>query len=162
MRKDESTLALLIAELNANVDTLTELEEANNRAMARLNAGATEDLDYAVLGYTLHNIYNLVENSFYRIAIYFENNLKAETWHKDLVQRMTLNIKGIRPAVIDQRSADLLDDLRSFRHVFRNMYRKHMDERKLLALQADLPEALTGFRKSLAQFLSILRAVEEP
>jgi|JFJP01.2.fsa_nt_gi hypothetical protein len=158
MKKTEGSLALLIAELEADLSALSDLQEANTRAKNRLDAGAAEDLDYAALGYTLHNIYNLAENAFFRIAKHFENNMSAETWHKDLIQRMTLTIEGIRPAVLDQHSADLLDDLRSFRHVFRNMYRKKLDSKKLLALEADLPETLEGFRKSLTGFIDLLKA----
>ncbi|NCN04734.1 MAG: antitoxin [Spirochaetales bacterium] len=157
MKKTEGSLALLIAELEADLAALTELQETNTRAKERLNTGASDDLDYAALGYTLHNIYNLVENSFFRIAKHFENSLSAETWHKDLIQRMTLNIAGIRPAVIDQPTADLLDELRSFRHVFRNMYRKKLDSNKLLALQSNLPETLEGFRLNLAGFIHTLK-----
>jgi hypothetical protein len=158
MKKTEGSLALLIAELEADLAALADLQEANDRAKERLDAGATDELDYAALGYTLHNIYNLAENSFFRIAKHFENNLSIETWHKDLIQRMTLTIEDIRPAVLDQHTADLLDDLRSFRHVFRNMYRKKLDSKKLLALESDLPAALDGFQKSLANFLGVLKA----
>lgn len=157
MKETEGSLALLIAELEADLMALEDLEDANTRAKHRIDTGDREDLDYAALGYTLHNIYNLAENSFFRIAKHFENNLSAETWHKDLIQRMTLNIEGIRPAVLDQHSADLLDDLRSFRHVFRNMYRKNLSEKKLLTLQSDLPETLEGFRVNLARFLEMLK-----
>ncbi|MBN2242941.1 MAG: hypothetical protein JW793_09655 [Acidobacteria bacterium] len=51
-----------------------------------------------------------------------------------------------------------LDELRSFRHVFRNMYRKRLDAAKLMALQEGLPETLKRFRKNMEAFVALLRA----
>jgi hypothetical protein len=35
---------------------------------------------------------------------------------------MTLDIEGIRPAVLSKETASILDEYRSFRHVVRNIY----------------------------------------
>ena len=150
---------ILLAELEADITALQELLDSNQRASMRIVAGADDDLDYAALGYTLHNIYNLMENSFYRIAKYFENNLSAETWHKDLLQRMTLAIEGIRPAVLSRDAADLLDELRAFRHVFRNMYRKRLDAGKIMRLQSTLDVTVVAYRESMQSFLGKIQAV---
>ena len=79
-----------------------------------------------MLGYTLHNIYNLMENSFYRIA---------------------------------RETADELDELRSLRHVFRNMYRKRLDPRRVMILQSLLPEVLEACIRSITVFVETLRSV---
>ncbi len=159
MSESRADIELLISELQSDLAALSELEETNKRAQTRLEAGADDELDFAVLGYTLHNIYNLVENSFYRIARHFENNLNQESWHKDLLYRMTLSIEGIRPAIIDRATADELDELRSFRHVFRNMYRKRLDPQKIRILQESLPSALAGYTRSITAFIETLRLV---
>ncbi len=152
-------IRLLSAELEADIAALQELQESNHRAFLRIQAGAEEDLDYAALGYTLHNIYNLMENSFYRIAKFFENNLRTDTWHKDLLRRMTLSIEGIRPAVLTPEAAERLDELRSFRHVFRNMYRKRLDPAKIMTLQAGLDKALAAYQQGLQDFLDKIKAL---
>src|ERR671938_1630563 len=55
-----------------------------------------------VLAYRLHNLYNAFENIFQNIASTFENNLDdASRWHVQLLQRMRLDVRPIRPAVID-------------------------------------------------------------
>lgn len=157
MKRNEADIKLLIAELEDDLAALEELIAANTKARERLSAGADDDLDYATLGYTIHNIYNLVENSFYRIAKHYENNISGDTWHRDLLHRMTLSLEDLRPAVIDADTADRLDELRSFRHVFRNMYRKKLDATKLMTLQEGLRETLARFRECIEAFTALLR-----
>jgi hypothetical protein len=156
---EETDRSLLIAELKGDLEALPELIESNNRAMERIDAGATEELDYAALGYTLHNLYNLIENSFFRIAKHFENDIGGEGWHKDLLHRMTLSIDGIRPRVTDRQTAEKIDDLRAFRHVFRNMYRKNLDPEKLLLLQKRLPDIVSSWKAAIRDFIDLLRTL---
>ena len=92
-------LERLRAELDADQTVLADLLEQNRRAVGRVEAGARDTLDYAALGYTIHNLYSLLENYALRIAKTFENQLESTSWHSDLVRRMTLEIRGVRPAV---------------------------------------------------------------
>ena len=50
-----------ISELDQDLDLLAELAEQNTRATARIRSGATQALDYAALGYTIRNLYSLLE-----------------------------------------------------------------------------------------------------
>ena len=151
--------ALLIAELEGDLNALPKLLETNSRSMERISAGAREELDYAALGYTLHNLYNLIENSFYRIAKHFENDLGSEGWHKELVHRMTLSIEGIRPRIIDADTAERIDELRAFRHVFRNMYRNSLDAERILLLQKRLPGILESWKRAIEAFIELLKSI---
>ncbi len=38
--------------------------------------------DKAAIGYYLHSFYNGCENIFRNIALFFENELQANSWHK--------------------------------------------------------------------------------
>ena len=42
--------------------------------------------------------------------------------HKRLLNKMTLKIPGLRPAVISKELKEALDEYLRFRHVFRNVY----------------------------------------
>ncbi|HKK49018.1 MAG TPA: hypothetical protein VJ932_07965 [Alkalispirochaeta sp.] len=156
---DDTDRALLIAELEGDLEALPQLLESNTKSMERINAGAADELDYAALGYTLHNLYNLIENSFFRIAKHFENDIGGEGWHKDLLQRMTLSIEGIRPRIIDRDTAEKIDELRAFRHVFRNMYRKNLDPEKLLLLQKRLPDMVNAWKTAITNFIDLLKSL---
>ncbi|MGB9887889.1 MAG: hypothetical protein ACPLRW_12990, partial [Moorellales bacterium] len=43
-------------------------------------------------------------------------------WHKQLLNRMTLEVPEVRPPVISKDLARTLDEYLRFRHVFRNVY----------------------------------------
>ncbi len=45
------------------------------------------------------------------------------TWHRALVERMTLEIEGVRPALFDIEFSHRVDELMRFRHLFRNLYK---------------------------------------
>jgi hypothetical protein len=123
MRSAE-TIEQLRAELRQDIAFIRGNFEKNREMTARIDASGSEDeFLCAALGYTIHNLYNAIESYFYRIAKFFENELGEADWHKTLVDRMTLDIEGVRPALIDLETARTVDELRRFRHLFRNLYK---------------------------------------
>lgn len=78
--------------------------------------------------YQLHNLYSAVEDLFKVVAGAFENSVTdLSQWHTELLRRMTLEIPGVRPALLSQETADLLNELRAFRHFFRHAYGQSLD-----------------------------------
>ncbi len=123
MRSAE-TIEQLRAELRQDLAFIVSNYQKNREMTARVNAAESDDeFLYAALGYTIHNLYNAIESYFYRVAKFFENELGEADWHKTLVDRMTLDIQGLRPAVIELEAARTIDELRRFRHLFRNLYK---------------------------------------
>jgi len=75
------------------------------------------------LGSIVHDLYTGVERAFQKIALELDGGLpKGERWHKDLLDHMALELKGIRPPVIDASLRDKLDEYLRFRHIFRSVY----------------------------------------
>jgi hypothetical protein len=72
---------------------------------------------------------------------------------------MTLTIEGIRPAFLDEEAADVIDELRSFRHVFRNLYQGGIKPKKVMDIQEKVPEVLGSFQKSHKAFIRKLRSL---
>ena len=136
----------LISELQQDIELLDEVCEQNSKAVRRVESGAIDDLDYAALGYTIHNLYSLLENYALRVAKTFENDLDRDTWHRDLVKRMTIEIATIRPAVWDRGLARHIDELRRFRHAFRHVYDSSLDPEKLMIAQKHVEPAAEGVR----------------
>ena len=160
MKRNSDDIIRLIAELKNDQSQLLQLFETNTRAMERIHSGARDYLDFAALGYTIHNIYSVIENACLRIAKFFENNLSESSWHKELLERMRLDIPELRPAFFSEPVYLLVDDLRSFRHVFRNLYAKPIDQDKILLVQKKVPQCITEVSKAVdayALFLSELR-----
>jgi hypothetical protein len=145
MRRRKSDFDRLIAELEADARDIRSLVEENRRALARVEQDAVDRLDWAALGYTIHNLYGVMENYCLRIAKFFENGLDRESWHKDLLRRMTLTVGDLRPAFIDDEAFLLLDELRSFRHVFRNLYARPLDPERVRLVQAKVKPASEAF-----------------
>lgn len=46
-----------------------------------------------------------------RIAKHFENTLEDSSWHRELIERMKIEIPGLRPAVITSELEEPLDEL---------------------------------------------------
>jgi len=156
MSADMVALEKLKAELQLDINRLVELRNTNEKAAERVAIGDPDELEYAALGYTIHNLFNLLENYATRIARTFENEIDPVSWHKELIERMQLSIAGVRPALWDRNLAGRIDELRRFRHVFRNMYANDLDPKRVAAVQATVPETLTLFRAAHDRFITDL------
>lgn len=112
------------------------------------------------LGGALHNLYNAFEGYFMRVAKFFENDIDKQSWHRDLLDRMALEIPGVRPALITEREVvERIDELRRFRHVFRNLYKTRLHPAKVkIVLDAarGLSADFTGMHEGFIAWLEKL------
>jgi hypothetical protein len=161
VKRTRDDFLLLISELEADVELLQELKIKNRRASDRIQGDRADELDWAALGYTLHNLYNLLENYFLRIAKFFENALDSTTWHRDLVERMSLSIEGVRPSLLSRSEAAGIDELRAFRHVFRNIYQSTLDPARVRLVQDRLSAILAGFEAAHSRFVEKMRSLAD-
>jgi len=122
---------------------------------------ATDSLDWAALGYTIHAAFTCIENHCLRVAKTFENGLDDTSWHRGLLDRMTLDIPEIRPALLDAGARRLLDELRAFRHVFRTLYSDRLDAERLRLTQGRFGPALEAFRQAHALFAAKVAAIRD-
>ena len=126
------TLRALLGELELDMDRLEILEEKRRLVKAKIARIEPDEFDHVALAYTISNLYRIMEDYFTRVAKRFENQIESQTWHRDLLRRMTTQIPEIRPAVLTLDQAAAIDQLRSFRHVFRHMYQQDLDTERLL------------------------------
>lgn len=161
MRTKEAFLTL-IQELEGDMAELERLRNTNQRARERIEAGADDVLDYGALAFTIHTIYGIMENYFLRVSKFFENNLPSDGWHKALVERMALDIPGLRPMLIGDRKTkeDIMEILR-FRHKFRNLYGEDLKPDKTAAVQKTLETVLDAFPELHVRFCGRLRAIAD-
>jgi len=111
----------------------------------------------------LHNLYSAFENVFKNITTVFGNQIaEPETWHASLLKRMTLDIEGVRPKVIDEECFDALDELRRFRHIFRHAYTLELDWERMTLVLKKLDEKLRPHHlKDLNAFLTFLEELSD-
>lgn len=145
-------LRVLRKEIEADLAAVDRLMRDMAEARGQVPAEPTQR-DLSHIGYLLHGIYTAWESALHRIATVFENRLDPSQWHVQLLRRMTLDIPGIRPAVIDAATCEHLVALRSFRHFFRHSYAVRLRwPRMKLALDA-FDEAAPLVADRLAEFL---------
>jgi hypothetical protein len=161
MKRTRADIERLMAELKLAEAGLGDPVAMNGKAVERIRLGSRDSLDYAALGYTIHNIYGVIENACLRISKFFESGLPSEAWHRELLDRMVLDIPGTRPAFFTRDQSFLIDDLRAFRHVFRNLYGRPLDAGKILALQEKVAPAIEVFRASVLRYTEFLRRLAE-
>lgn len=152
-------IRLLQAEIKAGLASIAEVYQQ----IDDLGAHATGSSQDIILGYYLHVLYGLFENLFVQIAERFGNHIGDTTqWHTQLLKRMTLDVKEIRPPVISPEAYLALNELRSFRHLFRNAYLLQFDPDRLnLVLQESL-KLKSIYETELNAFLDFLEQLANP
>lgn len=156
--KNSDAVRQLRAELMQDYDFIVLNGEKNAIMTARIaDSQDRDEFAYAALGYTLHNLYNAFEGYFFRIAKFFENNVADLTWHKALLERMTLNIEGIRPALLDLSISIRIEELLKFRHVYRNIYKSPLVPAKVDFANQVAHNLTVDFRVHHERFLSFLQ-----
>lgn len=113
-----------------------------------------------VVAYHLQGLYSAFENAFRNIAKAFENQLDPASWHQDLLQRMMLDLRPLRPAVLDAEAYEKLDELRRFRHLFRTGYGLRLDPLRLQLVVRKALELRELYSQRLGRFLEFLARLE--
>lgn len=155
MRIDSKGALTLAAFIRNSLEALDRIESR----VSQYNIGQLSDAELDSLGYSLHNIYNALENCFEQISLSFENHVRDRTrWHRELLGKMFLDIKPLRPAVLPDELRSVLGDLLGFRHLFRHAYEFKIDQAKTIALwnrwltdNASVKQSLTDFAEALEQ-----------
>lgn len=137
---------LVIAELS-NIDILKgELKLYVNNAEAKRAKGSI-----------LHDFYNICERIFKLITKEINGDFDAgDHWHKQLLYRMTLELKDVRPAVISKELAASLDEFLTFRHLFRNIYGFELMGDRLDRLVEKFFTAADRFKKEIEDFIETI------
>jgi hypothetical protein len=128
--------------------------------MLQLPAEQVFYFDRGAIGYILHSFYNGCENIFKSIARFFENDLGPQFWHKDLLKRMSLEIPGIRPRLVNDELYRLFDNFRGFRHKFRHLYSFVLDWERESMVARKFPTTIEKFRTQVNIFLEKLEEID--
>ena len=74
---------------------------------------------------------------------------------------MRLDLMPIRPAVIDAKAFDKLDELRRFRHLFRSMYTDEIDPLRMTVALEKARELHDMWPAGIDTFLRFLEGLRE-
>lgn len=113
-------------------EDLVAIERIYAKLEQNLAKPTVDDDTLIVRAYHLHSLYSAFENIFQNVAATFENSVDdMGRWHAQLVERMKLDMMPIRPALLNEQSFDVIDELRRFRHMFRHAYSMNLDAERL-------------------------------
>jgi len=131
---------------------------------ARLRFGDVEPNGFGIQGIALvlHDFYNAAENIFKRIALELGEGLpQGGEWHAVLLRNMTLHVPTLRPPVIRDTTASILDEFRRFRHRVRHAYGFTLRWPTLRGLLAEFDEAYQALVTDVRRFVAFLMAMPE-
>ncbi len=118
---------------------------------------SNDDLYLDSVALNLHGFYSGFERIFTQVAEIVDDELpRGENWHELLLRQMMKEKPKVRPAVISAKTGKLLDELRRFRHIVRNVYTHKFNPgniEKLIKVADDALELLQAELTAFANFL---------
>ena len=150
MTPDEAFARRLAAEIDHELERLEQLRD-------ELATAPRDDDTFSLRarGSMLHDFYSGIERVFVRIAEELNGGVpQGEQWRRQIVTDMSLEIPGVRPAVIEPDLARELGDYLRFRHVFRNVYGSFLEAERMRPLEERLPAVLAAFGTQMRAFLA--------
>lgn len=161
MREKEIT-AELIGEIRKNRIILEKIDsfyqEFKTTDFQTLGKKKTSAI---VLAEIITDFYTCAETLFLRISRFFENSLRQDRWHSDLLHKMTLEIGGVRKAVISDSTYSILLEFMKFRHFKRYYFESDYDWDKLEFLEKKYNEIRPLLERDIRDFEAFLNGISE-
>lgn len=126
-------------------------------AAERLKKSPNDVITVMGCGGLLHGFYSAFETLMRDAADALNGRVpQGEAWHARLLDQLSVEVPGMRPAMFTPEIRDRLDEYRGFRHVYRNLYVFSLKPARVLdllerltPLWADLKPHLQAFARSL-------------
>ena len=152
---DTNKLILLKVDLDAQMNEIAKIHEKLLNRIAKIKTDDEAILES--IAYQIHNLYCAAEDLLKIIASCFENNISnSGQWHSLLLQRMSMEIPGIRPALLSPNTYSILNNLRGFRHFFRHAYGANVEYEHLKINWEKALNLKENLEKDMNKFLSLL------
>lgn len=157
-----STVTIRLQRLRSEIASDLRAFERQIDALGELDLTVPGSPELAAAAVALHHAYGAVEAIFKRVTQTLEGDAPSgPDWHVDLLRGMTLDIEGVRPAVLEHETANLAHLLLGFRHFFRHAYAVALDGRRLADLREDAMRLRPLLARDLDRFDAHLRRVIE-
>ncbi len=102
----------------------------------------------------IHDIYTGIEKLLESLVRYFDQQLPlGDDWHRKLLSRANFPNDPVRPAIISDPVHSILDELRSFRHVFRNRYLSNLIPQRVDDLAGQTLKVFEMLRDDMQRFI---------
>ncbi len=158
-------LARLRREMDVDRSALeARAAEAQELLGAWSRSGSLPRPELIVLAVNLHGYYTALEAIFERVAKLLDEEMPTGPyWHLELIEQMRTAVPGLRPEILPGSVVEDLQELRKFRHFFRNAYVLDLDPaavrghaERLGRIHPDVVSHLATFRAHLDGMLDAL------
>lgn len=150
--------AMLSARILAELKELSTLVERIQEGWERSKL-KSDDYYLDGVALNLHGFYSGLERIFEKTASLIDGNVPSgANWHQELLNQMSIEVPGLRPAVISLELKELLEDYRGFRHVVRNVYTYHLNPEKMERLVIKIHEVSEKTEAELTAFAKFLQS----
>jgi len=148
---------VLLGQIAESREALGAISEAYARFVERdLGTLGKREVTASRLCDIIEHYYTCLETLFLRASRFFENDLAPDRWHQDLLDKMLLDVPGVRPRVISRATHERLLEFLRFRHFRRYYYEMDYDWDKLELLRKKLVEAVPLVRDDLERFAAFV------
>ena len=108
----------------------------------------------------LHSFYEGIETIFEKTMDFTgEEKPSGYEWHREVLERMTLPIKRLRPEVISVETAKKLDSYRAFRYKIRHIYGFMIIPENVITIAEKASESFESFEKDFKNFISFVEEI---
>ena len=152
---------ILKAEVQAELKEIEQSKKLITKNLDLLDSelGSNSEYFHQVLcrdiGFIIHSIYTGYERILKRIIKQIDGYLpEGGSWHRELLNRSTLEIPGIRPPIINKELSENLEELLGFRHALRNLYIHQLKEKRIRELARLTIETFPLFQSQIEAFFA--------
>lgn len=149
---------VLAERLRAELPALARVVDQATGAIERA-AQQPQNKEYfiAAAAFELHSFYAGVERLLELIANDVDGGRPAtQRWHRDLLAQMSLEVTGLRPAVLAPETRAALLEYLEFRHVVRNVYTFDLRAARVAELVQGAPHAFDLAQRDFLAFTRFL------
>jgi hypothetical protein len=146
-------LRALVAEIRDDLEAMSRLREKLLDAQARLTAAEPSSIDVMAAAGFLHHAYTAMESVHERIVARVDSTvLQGERRHAGLLTRVSVEVPGVRPAVIRPETRARLARLLRFRHFFRHAYRIDLLADEVRGVMTGIGDLIDDYRRDVEAF----------
>jgi len=149
-------LSLLIGEIRKTVIQINKMNQKYIYFSEKRN-DFPDNFDLIVLAEIITDYYTCLETAFLRISKAFENSLEKYKWHANLLERMVVEIPGVRKALLTDVSYDLLKEIMRFRHFKRYYFELDYDKDRIDFLEKKYKEVVPLVLQDLELYITFLQ-----
>jgi len=152
---DRIALQILTDGWAEDARVMAAAEKTMRERLAEPSAGR-----YAAAAFEINRIYNILEKAFERLCETFENHLdRSGRYHEHLIERVCLELRGIRPAFVPRDAGRAVRELKGFRHIFRHAYDVDLDPARVEHAAQNASRCVSDFPGWCEAFLTGVRAL---